>query len=137
MSDAIAGKYAVLERATDDPPTIWETIEEVFSIGDLTQRFSLYDVTSHGPSAYREVIPGLFDLIEIDLEMNYIWLQYEIFKGYADARVPYWWRLNYQDGSKHTFSAYVVECSPKTPLDDRITYAVTLAIDGAITSTNP
>jgi len=140
MSDAIAGKYAVLEKATETPPTppvTWTVVEEVFSIGDLTQRFSVYDVTSHGPSSYREILPGLYDLIEVTLEMNYLWEQYEDFKGYADSRVPAWWRLKYQDDSTHTFQAYVTECSPKTPLDDRITYSVILTIDGSITFAAP
>jgi len=136
MSNAIAGKYAVLEKGEGTPPTIWAEVDEIFSIGDLTQRFSVYDVTHHGPSPYREILPGLYDVIEMSIEMNYVWAQYEEFKGYAESRVSAWWRLRYEDSSTHTFQAYVTECSPKTPLDDRITYSIILTIDGPIESAN-
>lgn len=133
MSDAIAGKFSVMEIGSGGvPPTSWSELTEVYDIGDLPIRLGTYDVTSHGASRYREILPGLFEISELTMNANYVQAQYDQLYTMAETISNEWFRLRWPDDTAHTFSGYITDVTPTTPLDERITYAITITVTGQI-----
>lgn len=131
---AIAGKLAVVEIGDIKPPslpTTWTEITEVYEIGDINVNRGMYDATYHGDSIYRAQMVGLADAMSIQLSCNYVETQYKTFWDLANdsaADGPLeWFRIRWPDGYWHRFEAFVGGVSSQTPLDERITYQVTLA----------
>lgn len=131
---AIAGKLAIVEIGDIKPPTIptsWTQLTEVVEIGDFNFSRGKYDATYHGASIYRAQMIGLADPIDIVLTLNYIQTQYKTLWDLANdtaADGPLeWFRIVWPDGWWHRFEAFVSSINAITPLDDRITYQVTLA----------
>lgn len=130
-SQALAGKQAVLEVGDTTPPaqpTVWTPLVEVYEIGDFVINRASYDVTSHGPSIYRNVIPGLADVIEQNISLNYVEAQYQTLFDNMEAGDLLWFRTYWPDSKYHQYEAYVGNVSSMTPLDDRIMYTVTLRV---------
>lgn len=136
MSGAIAGKNATIEIYEEGPPITWTPLSEIKNIGDMTLKAGVYDVTSHGPSLYREIKPGLYEISDLSMECNYIddavQQQYQTFftKFLNSTLASY--RLRWPDDTAHTFEAYVTDITPTTPLDDVIKYNLTLTISGIV-----
>jgi len=139
MTVAIAGKTAVIQMAVEVPPVpaaTWNDIVEVYEIGELPIERETYDVTSHNSSFYREYIMGLYVTSTLTMSANYEETQYDALFALVGTGVDMYFRLVYPDtptNSTHEFMALVSSVSPVTPLDDRITYNLTLTVTGAIT----
>ena len=130
-SQAIAGKQAVLEVGDTTPPTVptvWTPMVEVYEIGDFVINRASYDVTTHGTSIYRNVIPGLADVIEQTVSLNYVEAQFQTLYDNVNDGDLLWFRTYWPDDKYHIYEAYVGNISSMTPLDDRITYTITLRV---------
>lgn len=144
MSNAIAGKKALIQLGNNTPPAppdTWEDVDEIRDIGDMPLRAAIYDVTSHGPSLYREIKPGLYEISEFTMTANYlddsVSSQYaELYTKFLNSTIS-WYRLMWPDDSTHTFKGYVTDITPTTPLDDVITYNLTITIDGDVVYSSP
>lgn len=133
-TQALAGKTATVQIGTGGPPpTTWDDIEEVYEIGELPIERDRYDVTSHGESYYREYILGLFTTSELTMAANYVQSQYDSLFTEVGTGNLVWYRIAYPDNTSHEFEAIVSSVSPVTPLDDRLTYNLTLTVSGPIT----
>lgn len=136
MTAALAGKSAQVQLNASIPPAApgaWTNITEVYEIGELPVERETYDVTSHSSSLYREYIMGLFVTSTLSMSANYETVQYNALFALVGTGVDRYFRLAYPDATYHDFIALVSNVSPVTPLDDRITYNVTLTVTGAIT----
>lgn len=134
MTQAIAGKQATIEIGTGGPPPdSWTAIEEVVDIGELPIEREIYDVTSHGTGFYREFISGLYVISQLTMTANYVEAQYASLFSEAGSDNLGYYRLRYPDDTTHLFRALVTNVTPVTPMDDRITYNLTLTISGEIT----
>lgn len=132
---AIAGNCAYVERETATPGT-YETIVEVFDIGDLPLSMSTYDVTYHKTDClaarYRDIIPGMYDIVVFPIEANYTSGEFDkVFTASETADVEKY-RLRYPDGYGFTFDAFVTNVTPKTALDDRLTFSFDLTVTGQV-----
>lgn len=128
-SQAISGKFAILKQGNSVPPlppTTWTALEEVFDIGEVNINRTMYDVTFHDPSIYRSQIPGVADVINIVCSLNHIEDQYLALRDLMETGTLQWWRIEYPDSTTHEFKAYVGQVSSLHPLDDRLTYTITL-----------
>lgn len=133
MTAALAGKQSTIEVGTGGPPPdTWTAIEEVYDIGELPIERATYDVTSHGSSYYREFISGLYVIPQLTMGANYVETQYDtLFSELGTDAIGYY-RLRYPDDTTHEFQAIITSVTPVTPLDDRLTYNLTLTISGVI-----
>jgi len=136
---ALAGKQAVIQIGSGGPPpTLWEEIVEVYDIGELPVERAIYDVTGHSASFYRETIAGMYVISSLTMGVNYVNEQYEMLFSKIGEDDPAlaidYYRLLYPDNYYHEFQANVTNVTPVTPLDDRLTYNLTLTISGAITT---
>jgi len=134
---ALAGKQALVQIGSGGPPpTAWAEIVEVYDIGELPVERAIYDVTGHSSSFYRETISGLYVISSLTMGANYVKAQYEtLFSKIGEddpALAIDYYRLLYPDDFYHEFQASVTNVTPVTPLDDRLTYNLTLTISGAI-----
>lgn len=132
---AIAGNCAYLEKETATPGT-YEVISEVFSIGDLGLSMSTYDVTYHKTDClsarYRDIIPGMYDIVVFPIEANYTSAQFDIMFELSETANIENYRLRYPDGYGFSFSAFVTNITAKTQLDDRITFSFDLTVTGQV-----
>lgn len=135
MTAALAGKTATVQSGTGGTPgDTWTDIQEVYEIGELPIERETYDVTSHDTSFYREYIMGLFVTSSLTMSANYVEAQYDTLFALVGGGALGWYRIAYpQDNSTHVFQAFVASVSPASPLDDRLTYSLTLTVSGAVT----
>ena len=138
MTAALAGKSAGVQKGDQLPPgaaTTWTSIIEVYEIGELPVERDTYDVTSHGASYYREYVLGLFVTSALTMSANYVAIQYDTLFDDVGSGTERWYRLVYPapDNSTHEFVGFISNVSPVTPLDDRLTYNVTITVTGEIT----
>ena len=142
-SAAIAGKIAVVQIGDTVPPvspTGWTDLAEVYEIPELPIVRNRYNTTFHDSSIYSSQTPGLIPPIDWVISCNYIQAQYDTFWGLLNSTTVdgplQWFRLLWPDAYYHQFEAFVAGLTPATPLDERITYQVTLAVTQDITYDN-
>ena len=77
---------------------------------------------------------GLFVTSSLTMSANYVKAQYDALFALVGGGALGWYRIAYpQDNSTHVFQAFVANVSPASPLDDRLTYSITLTVSGAVT----
>lgn len=134
MTAALAGKTVVVQIGTGGPPPdLWTDIVEVYEIGELPMERDDYDVTSHDSSLYREFISGLYSPIPFEISANYVATQYDELRTLRESGILGFYRILFPDSTTEEFEARVTKVSPVIPLDDRITYNVTLKINADVT----
>ena len=135
MTAALSGKTATVQSGSGGTPAdLWTDIQEVYEIGELPIERDTYDATSHDSSFYREYIMGLFVTSSLTMSANYVKAQYDALFALVGGGTLGWYRIaDPQDNSTHVFQAFVANVSPSSPLDDRLTYSITLTVSGAVT----
>lgn len=135
MTAALSGKTATVQSGTGGTPgDTWTDIQEVYEIGELPIERETYDSTSHNASFYREYIMGLFATSSLTLSANYVAVQYAGLFDLVGTGELRWYRIAYPEANTtHVFQAFVASVSPASPLDDRLTYSITLTVSGPVT----
>ena len=81
------------------------------------------------PSQHREFIAGLVDAGEVALEINYVPAVAEQLRTALTAGVGQFC-ITHPNGVTCTFSGVVTSYQPSTPIDDKMTAAVTIKVSG-------
>ena len=137
MSNALLGYGLILEMALPSAPTVWTTIQECFSAAPPNDLDAQVDVTHYtSPQARREFIAGLTDGGEVTFEMNFIpgsiTDQYLV-AAKSLSRII---RITYYNGVIVSFTGLRRGYQITTPVDDKMTAAVTFKVSGAVTQTS-
>lgn len=137
VSTASLGKGVRLQRGTGNSPEAAEDIGEILEIsGPSFARDAVETTHSQSPGGYREFISGLRDGGEISATIALVPSgtdgdpHKEIFDDYKNAsRVTY--RMLFPDAVTYfLFDGLVTSLDHATPIDDRMTLAVTIKISG-------
>lgn len=111
------------------------SVGEVFKIGGPDIKGKAIDVTHLlSPFGWMEFYAGVVDGGEVTLNCNFIGSQVSILKLQLRSN-SYYWRVTFSTGSTATFRGFVTGLNPAAPVDDRLTYDVTIKVNGYITFT--
>lgn len=137
-SAAMTGKTAVLQVATELPPTppvAWTDLTEITVIGNFIQERAIYNATFHSSDEFSSQITGVKMPETLDFTTNYIPADYvsQLQTPYGDNELR-WYRILPPDGETigqgyWQFEARISKIEVSTPLDGLVTIDGTFAID--------
>lgn len=119
---SISGPWTEVAEVLECPPPSPEVDE-----AELTHQQS--------PDYYREFVATLIDPGDTEITLNYTPASHEL--AMTKIRQSIWWRIELPDGTTFDFKAYVKSVSNENPIDDRITFSITLRVSGPIVPTYP
>jgi predicted secreted protein len=112
---------------------------EINSISGFNKSRDTIDVTTlDSTGGYREFIGGFRDGGEISLNMNYTRASYDLLNAdfESSSSQSYTIVLTDTNATEYAFSGWVTNITLDVPLDDKVTMAATIKIDGQITQTS-
>ena len=135
MSTAAIGFGCVLQRSDGGSPESYATLGEIIDPGQHTRTRDTVDTThSESPHRYREFISGLRDAGEFTLTIALV-PDSTAFNALNtdfddDAAHQYQFAFNDTGATKWRFYGFVTNIADATPIDDRMTQAVTFKVTG-------
>lgn len=131
-SNATAGVGTIFQRWSG---SAWANIAEINSITGPSMSRDTIDVTSLSSVAgYREFIGGFRNPGTVQLSMNFIRSNYDLFKTDFESSVVKNYRIVLPDTENTIveFVGLVTELPLTIPADDKITMDITIQISGAV-----
>ncbi len=135
-----AGKLVTLhygDYTPGDPPVkpaSYTKVGQVLNMDDLVISRQEWDVTTHGSSLFRERIYGLYEPIDINIEIIYTNGFYDIawdLQGKSPDTVTgegyKWWRLLYPDNTEMETIAFIANLTPMQPIEGFLAFKMKLA----------
>ncbi|QBF32145.1 phage tail tube protein [Thalassococcus sp. S3] len=133
MTDAQIGYGSKFKRGT-------ESVGEVTSIGPPSLSRDTIDATHmESPGKWREFIAGLKDGGEVscDIQSKPSTAAYQAMVADFDNDDPVAYAIEFPDGSKWSFSAFITGMETSDPLEDKIETSATFKITGQPVFTVP
>lgn len=136
-SNAFSGvgtKFHRLNTTLSSPA--YQTIAEINSITGPGMSRATIDVTSlDSTGGYREFIASFKDAGELQLEMNFTRVTYEVMLADFESEQLRAYAIELPDAANTTleFNGFVTAAPVSIPLDDKVTSTVTIKISGAVT----
>jgi predicted secreted protein len=131
-SGAFAGVGVVFKRGA-------VAMAEINSISGFNKARDTIDVTTlDSTGGYREFIGGFRDGGEISLNMNYTRASYDLLNADFESSSSQSYTIVLTDtaATEYSFSGWVTNITLDVPLDDKVTMAASIKIDGQITQTS-
>jgi hypothetical protein len=131
-SAGIIGKRALLKKGDLVPPipaTIFTTIAEVYELSEFDYSREPKDATYHTGGYASAQILGIVPPINLSYLCNYVSEQFLDFWTLVRAEQDLsWWQVLLPNDYYYLFEGYVSGLKMVTPLDDRITYELKIAV---------
>ncbi|MDP3493972.1 MAG: phage tail tube protein, partial [Hyphomonadaceae bacterium] len=121
----------------DSPGTINENAEITSMIQQNAQEDDVEVTHMQSPNRTKEYIPGLTDLSDMSMEINYIpgSVTDEFIIAWKDAGDTRSTRITYPNGIIDTFPSYPKSYQPTANPGDKMSASLTLKVAGAIVRT--
>lgn len=133
-NDGQIGYGSVLKVRTSTGPDVWTVLGKQAEVQPPGTTVDSIDVShTQSPGAMREFIPGMGEVTEATTTLNFKpgSSPYATLRGML--RTIQLLRSVFPDGSYWQYEAFITELGPETPIDDKMTLAVTWKATGDLT----
>jgi predicted secreted protein len=132
-----SGFGTVLKIGNGASPEVFTSILGIRNIQGPAQDMEIIDATSHSSSgAYREKVASFKDPgnVTFDLIYDSTNAQHQLlFTQYAAREITNFQQIMTDAGAEqYAYGAFVKSINPAAPIDDLLTYAITLEISGPV-----
>jgi predicted secreted protein len=143
MTQGLIGYGIHLARGDGASPEVFTNIAELIELSPPSMAKDSVEMThTDSPDSFREFIPGLKDGGEFTATVNLV--PGNVTQGnasggalndYINETVARNWRITFpgSPAATWTFKAFITSFEAATPMDDKMTYAITFKVSGAPT----